>query len=157
MLPGRKMNFPAGFRPDSIRELSKSVSGRPKTGPETRFPALKHYFVTKHTFPPTPTPTRGSKTGLRAPTQGIVNYRCLQNKRPSKPYGFQGSGVMDVTKPYKFIWFGDILCPKAYRSIGFRWAFISQTPVGSWDSACDLGGGAISPGPPPRPRQPTIS
>ena len=36
---------------------------------------------------------------------------------------------MDVTKPYEFIWFGDIHGPKPYKFIGFRWAFISQTPV----------------------------
>ncbi len=36
---------------------------------------------------------------------------------------------MDVTKPYKFIWLGDIHGPKTYQFIGFRWAFISQTPV----------------------------
>jgi hypothetical protein len=36
---------------------------------------------------------------------------------------------MDVTKPCKFIWFGDIHDPKPYKSIGFRWAFILQTPV----------------------------
>ncbi len=36
---------------------------------------------------------------------------------------------MDVTKPYKFIWFGDLHGPKPYKFIGFGWAFISQTPV----------------------------
>ena len=36
---------------------------------------------------------------------------------------------MDVTKPYKFIGFGDIHGPKPYEFIGLRWAFISQTPV----------------------------
>jgi hypothetical protein len=36
---------------------------------------------------------------------------------------------MDVTKPYKFRWFGDIHGPKRYQFIGSRWAFISQTPV----------------------------
>ncbi len=50
---------------------------------------------------------------------------------------------MDVTKPYKYIGFGDIHGPKTYKStgfgdihgpkpyefIGFRWAFTSQTPV----------------------------
>ncbi len=30
--------------------------------------------------------------------------------------------TMDVTKPYKFIWFGDIHGPKPYKFIGFRWA-----------------------------------
>jgi hypothetical protein len=36
---------------------------------------------------------------------------------------------MDVTKPYKFIWFGDVHGPNPYKFIGFRWAFISQTPL----------------------------
>ena len=36
---------------------------------------------------------------------------------------------MDVTKSYKFICFGDIHGPKAYKITGCRWAFISQTPV----------------------------
>ena len=36
---------------------------------------------------------------------------------------------MDLTKPYKSIWFGDIHGPKPYKFIGFRWAFTSQTPV----------------------------
>ncbi len=36
---------------------------------------------------------------------------------------------MDVTKPYEFIWFGDVHGPKPYEFIGLRWAFISQTPV----------------------------
>jgi hypothetical protein len=30
---------------------------------------------------------------------------------------------MDVAKPYKFTWFGDIHGPKRYEFIGFRWAF----------------------------------
>ncbi len=34
---------------------------------------------------------------------------------------------MDFTKPYNFIWFGDIHGPTSYEIIGFRWAFISQT------------------------------
>ena len=36
---------------------------------------------------------------------------------------------MDVTKPYKLIWFGDIHGPMPYKFIGFRWAVMSQTPV----------------------------
>ncbi len=36
---------------------------------------------------------------------------------------------MDVTNQYNFTWFGDIHGPKPYKFIGFRWAFISQTPV----------------------------
>jgi hypothetical protein len=36
---------------------------------------------------------------------------------------------MDVTKPSKFRWFGDIHGPKPYEFIGSRWALISQTPV----------------------------
>jgi hypothetical protein len=36
---------------------------------------------------------------------------------------------MDVTKPYKCVWFGDIHGPEPYGFIGLRWAFISQTPV----------------------------
>ncbi len=56
-------------------------------------------------------------------------YRCLRNKRPSKPFEFIGFGAMDVTKSYKSIWFGDIHGPKPYEFTGFRWTFISQTPV----------------------------
>ncbi len=37
---------------------------------------------------------------------------------------------MDVTNPYEFRWCGDIHGAKPYKIIGFRWAFISQTPVG---------------------------
>ncbi len=40
-----------------------------------------------------------------------------------------GLGAMYVTKPSNFTWFGDINGPKPYEFIGFRWAFISQTPV----------------------------
>jgi hypothetical protein len=36
---------------------------------------------------------------------------------------------MDVTKLYEFIWFGDIHGPKPNEFIGFRCAFMSQTPV----------------------------
>ncbi len=36
---------------------------------------------------------------------------------------------MDVSKPYKFIWFGDARGPKPHKFKGFRWAFISKTPV----------------------------
>ncbi len=58
-----------------------------------------------------------------------MNHRCLRYKRPSKPYEFLGLGAVDGVNPYKFILFGDIHGPKAYENIGFRWAFISQTPV----------------------------
>ncbi len=40
-----------------------------------------------------------------------------------------GFGAMDASKPYKIIWFGDIHGPKTYKFIGFRCAFISQTPL----------------------------
>jgi hypothetical protein len=46
-----------------------------------------------------------------------------------EPYEFIGFGAMDVTKPSKFTWFGDLHGLKAYKFIGLRWAFISQTPV----------------------------
>ena len=60
VLPGRKSVFRAGFRPDSNRESIKigPSAGRrsdfdafptrilPKSGPEDRFPARKHYCVT---------------------------------------------------------------------------------------------------------------
>ncbi len=59
----------------------------------------------------------------------VTQYRCLRNKRPSEPYEFIGFGAMDVTKPDTFVWFGDIHGLKPYKSIRFRWAFISQTPV----------------------------
>ncbi len=42
----------------------------------------------------------------------FVPYRCLQNKRTSKPYDFIEFGAAEVTKPYDFIWFGDIHGPK---------------------------------------------
>ncbi len=42
---------------------------------------------------------------------------------------------MDLTKPYKFISFGDIHGPKPYQFMGVRWAFISQTPVLNEDSS----------------------
>ncbi len=40
-----------------------------------------------------------------------------------------GCGAMGVTKPFKFIRFGDIHGPKRSKFIGYRWAFISQTPL----------------------------
>jgi hypothetical protein len=40
-----------------------------------------------------------------------------------------GFVAMDVTKPYKLIWFGDIDGPKPYRPTGFHATIISQTPV----------------------------
>ncbi len=36
---------------------------------------------------------------------------------------------MHATKPYEFLWLGDMHGPKPYTCIGFPWAFISQTPV----------------------------
>ncbi len=38
-------------------------------------------------------------------------------------------GAMDVTKPCKFISFGDMHGPKPCNFTAFRWAIISQTPV----------------------------
>ncbi len=40
-------------------------------------------------------------------------------------------GSTDVTKPCKFAWLGDIYGPEPYKLIGFRLAFISQTPAAS--------------------------
>ncbi len=57
------------------------------------------------------------------------HYRCLRNKCPSSPYEFIGLGAMDFTKTNKFKLVGDIHGLKPYKFIGFRWAFISQTPV----------------------------
>ncbi len=56
-----------------------------------------------------------------------------------------------VTKPYKVIWFGDIHGPKPYKFVGFRWAFISQTPVESLPSRwsghhCGCQSKALGPG-----------
>ncbi len=34
--------------------------------------------------------------------------------KAARPYGFIGIGAIDVTKPCKFIWFGDIDGPKTY-------------------------------------------
>ncbi len=45
------------------------------------------------------------------------------------PTNLVGTGAIDVAKPYKIIWFGDIHGPILYKFIGLRWAFISQTPV----------------------------
>ncbi len=36
---------------------------------------------------------------------------------------------MHVTKPSELLWLGDLNGPKPYKFIGFRWAFMSQTPV----------------------------
>ncbi len=41
------------------------------------------------------------------------------------PMNFIGFGGMDVTKPYKFVWLGDVHGPCPYKFIGFRWSFIS--------------------------------
>ena len=63
---------------------------------------------------------------------------------------FIGFGAMDVTKPHKFIHFGDIHGPELYKFIGFRWVFISQTPVvlrpGSRFSGQDVGRMGPAPG-----------
>ncbi len=112
--PGQQFVFQAGFRPDSHRESFKigppagrradfdafRIRIRPKANPEARFPAQTH-------------------------------YRCLRNKRPSEPYEFLflGLGAMDVTKPYKCVWFGDIHGPKPYEFVGFRWPGIVQCRV----------------------------
>ncbi len=74
-------------------------------------------------------PNTGPKPAPEARSGDRKHYRCLRNKGPSKPYEFIGLGAMDATKPYKFIWLGDIHDPKPYKFIGFRWPFISQTPV----------------------------
>ena len=42
---------------------------------------------------------------------------------------FIGCGAMDVTKPCKFIWFGEIHGPKPYEFIRSRATIISHTPV----------------------------
>jgi hypothetical protein len=47
---------------------------------------------------------------------------------PMNSWGFR---AMDVPKPYKFIWFGDIHGPKPYKSTGSRATNISHTPVAS--------------------------
>ena len=47
------------------------------------------------------------------------HYRCLRNKRPSKPYEFISFGAMDVTKPYEFIGFGAMDVTKPYTCIKF--------------------------------------
>ena len=44
---------------------------------------------------------RSLPTGL--PTDRVPQYRCARRN----PYEFIGFGAMDVTKPYKSIWFGD--------------------------------------------------
>ncbi len=44
-------------------------------------------------------------------------------------YEIVGIGAIDVTKACEFEWFGYIHGPKPYTCIGFRWAFISQTPA----------------------------
>ncbi len=47
----------------------------------------------------------------------------------TKPNKFIWFGDIHGPKPYEFIWFGDIHGPKPYTFIGFRWALISQTPI----------------------------
>ena len=54
------------------------------------------------------------------------HYRCLRNKRPSKPCEFIGFGAMDVTKPYKLIRFGAIAITKPYKFIGFGAKAVGQ-------------------------------
>ncbi len=62
-------------------------------------------------------------------TSSTLHYRCLHNKRPSKPHEFMGFGTMDVTKPYKCIGFGDINDPKSYKFIGSRATILSHSAV----------------------------
>jgi hypothetical protein len=45
------------------------------------------------------------------------------------PMNLEGSGEVDIPKPYAFIGFGSIHGPWPYTFVRFRWAFISQTPV----------------------------
>ena len=59
----------------------------------------------------------------------LYYYWCLRNTRPSHHFKFIGFGPTNVSKPYKFVWLGDIYGPRRCESIGFRWAFISQTLV----------------------------
>jgi hypothetical protein len=113
VLPGRTSGFRAGFRPDSGRE--SRPPGRPFAGRRADFKA----------FPIKILPKIGPET--RFPAR--KHCRCLRNTRSSKPFEFMGLGAIDVTKPYKSIWFGDRHGPKPYEFIGFRWALISQTPV----------------------------
>ncbi len=72
-----------------------------------------------------------SRTAGRCPDRKIFRkrYRGLRNKRPSESFEFLGLGAVDFTKPYEFIWPGDIHGPKPCKFRGFRWAFMSQTSV----------------------------
>ena len=45
------------------------------------------------------------------------------------PMNLKGAGAMDVTKSYKFVWFGDIDGPSPYEVIVSRATIISHTPV----------------------------
>ncbi len=96
------------------------------TGPEIRLPGRKTGFRADcEAFP-----TRiWANSGPEARFQARNRYRCLRNKCPSKPKNFIGFGAMDVTESCEFIWFGDIHGTKPYKFMGFRWAFVSQTPV----------------------------
>ncbi len=40
---------------------------------------------------------------------------------PDPNYEFTGSGAVDVTKPHRLLWVGDIDGPKPFILIGFRW------------------------------------
>ena len=57
----------------------------------------------------------------------IQCYRCLRNKRPSKPYELIRFGAMDVTKPYELIGFGAMDVTKPYELLGF-WAMDFTKP-----------------------------
>ncbi len=46
-------------------------------------------------------------------------FMWFGNIHGPKPYEFMGFGAMGVTKPYKFIWFGNIHGPKSYELKGF--------------------------------------
>ncbi len=47
---------------------------------------------------------------------------------------------MDATKPYEFIWYGDVHGPIPYKFIGLRWALLSQTPVAGLQRSWEEGG-----------------
>ncbi len=65
----------------------------------------------------------------------LKQYRCLRNKRPSKPYEIRWLGAMDVTKPYKFI--SASWPAPAGQSTTHRRSPVSPGPSQNWDHVAE--------------------
>ncbi len=61
-------------------------------------------------------------------------YLCLRNKSRRALYTHRHGG--HVTKPYKFIWFGDIDGPKHYESLGSGGFYFASTGIAGKSGAC---------------------